>query len=341
VRVQGSAYRHEGAKLFVAADGSHVGNVSGGCLELDVRALAAGVIASGVAERRTWCGSIDPVEAWDLGVGCEGEVEIVIAPVSAAWSAERALLDQDAPFVVVTRLDAVGAGARLTRTACVASGTLGDAVLDAAARDATATWIADGRSTLCAVAGVECFVDVFLPPPTLLVCSAGDDARVLANLAAEVGFAVTVTDRRSALLDRARFLPSVRLVETDAEALATHVRVDARTYAVVMTHNFADDCAHLRALLDSRVAYIGMLGPRQRTDRMLDGLVAEGVAVDASRVFGPVGLDIGTDGAEQVALSVIAEVLAIRAGRGAVSLRERRAPIHERGAALASTGRDV
>jgi xanthine/CO dehydrogenase XdhC/CoxF family maturation factor len=105
------------------------------------------------------------------------------------------------------------------------------------------------------------------------------------------------------------------------------VALDAECYAVVMHHNFADDQAYVRTLLQTSVAYIGMLGPRQRTERMLRNLSAER-PVDEGRVFGPVGLDIGTDGAEQVALAVIAEILAIRSGRRARSLRERAAPIH-------------
>jgi len=103
--------------------------------------------------------------------------------------------------------------------------------------------------------------------------------------------------------------------------------LDAASYAVVMTHNFADDQAYLRALLDTPAAYIGMLGPRQRTERIVRN-VSAGRPVDEARIFGPVGLDIGTDGAEQVALAVIAEVLAVRSGRRADSLRERPTPIH-------------
>jgi xanthine/CO dehydrogenase XdhC/CoxF family maturation factor len=96
-----------------------------------------------------------------------------------------------------------------------------------------------------------------------------------------------------------------------------------------MTHHFADDTDYLRALLRSPVRYIGMLGPRQRTERILGILRGDGsLADDESRVYGPVGLDIGTDGAEQVALSVLAEILAVRSGRGARSLRERATPIH-------------
>jgi xanthine/CO dehydrogenase XdhC/CoxF family maturation factor len=94
-----------------------------------------------------------------------------------------------------------------------------------------------------------------------------------------------------------------------------------------MTHNFVDDTDYLRALLQTPAKYLGVLGPRQRTARILGLLRAEGT-VDESRIFGPVGLDIGTDGAEQVALSVVAEMLAVRSGRRPRSLRERRAPIH-------------
>jgi xanthine/CO dehydrogenase XdhC/CoxF family maturation factor len=105
------------------------------------------------------------------------------------------------------------------------------------------------------------------------------------------------------------------------------VSLDPACYVVVMTHNFADDQAYLRPLVRSAVAYIGILGPRQRTERILHELSAAG-SIDEGRVYGPVGLDIGTDGAEQVALAVIAEILALRSGRGARSLRERLAPIH-------------
>src|SRR5207249_3704808 len=247
VRVRGSAYRHEGAKLLVGEDGSTTGNVSGGCLEQDVREVALQVIRSGKAELRNYCSSADEIEAWDLGVGCEGEVEV--------------------------------------------------------------------------------FFDVFCPPPQLVLLGAGEDARPLARLAADVGFRVVVVDRRPGYLTNERFPTAARLVESDGAELAERLSLDGASYAVVMTHNFADDQAYLRALLRTPVPYIGMLGPRQRTERIVRNLSAAG-AVDEGRLYGPVGLDIGTDGAEQVALAVIAEVLAVRSGRPADSLRERKAAIH-------------
>lgn len=316
VRVRGSAYRHEGAKLLVPESGEVTGNVSGGCLEEDVREVAQRVIRTGIPERRSYCGGANEIAAWDLGVGCEGEVEILIEPCITDRSAERERIAAEEAFVVVTRVDATDATA--------APGEPERRVLGVA--DA-APWRATGKSGLQRHDGREYFVDVLEPPPRLLIVSAGDDARHLARIATDVGFRVVVADRRPGLLARDRYPASVRLVESDAARLTERVVLDPDSFAVVMTHHFADDTAYLRALLASPVRYLGVLGPRQRTERIL-GILRQDGPVDESRIFGPVGLDIGTDGAEQVALAVIAEILAVRSGRSPRSLRERRAPIH-------------
>lgn len=313
IRVRGSAYRHEGAKMVVAADGRVMGNVSGGCLEEDVREVALRVIRTGVTERREYCGSIDEIAAWDLGVGCEGVVELFIERVTDARVSERAALAREAPFAVITSL--------ATGTREVIQG-----------QEAT-HWIAGGASQC---EGSDRFVDVMIPPPRLLVVSAGDDARPLAALAASVGFRVVVADRRPGLLTPARFPAPIRLVETDAARLAERVVLDDESFAVVMTHHFADDTDYLRSLVRGPARYLGVLGPQQRTARILDVLRAEG-SVDTSRIFGPVGLDIGTDGAEQVALAVVAEMLAVRSGRAPRSLRDRRVPIHTKPRSSADT----
>jgi xanthine/CO dehydrogenase XdhC/CoxF family maturation factor len=313
IRVRGSAYRHEGAKLLVPEEGDVTGNVSGGCLEEDVREVARRVIASGVAERRSYCGGANEIAAWDLGVGCEGEVEILIEPCTGDRADERALIAAEEAFVVLTRVGDVAKGAAPERR--VVSGKAAEA------------WLAADRSHLEHDRDAETFVDVLRPPPRLLIVSAGDDARWLARIASDVGFRVVVADRRPGLLDPSRFPGAARLVETDAARLNERLVLDEDSFAVVMTHHFADDTDYLRALLRTPARYLGVLGPRQRTERILGILRAEG-PVDESRIFGPVGLDIGTDGAEQVALAVIAEILAVRSGRRPVSLRDRSAPIH-------------
>jgi len=330
VRVNGSAYRHEGAKLLVTDDASTVGNVSGGCLEADVREVALRVIATGCAERRSYCGGSDEISAWDLGVGCDGEVEILIEPVTTTRTAERDAIAHEFPFLAVSWLGAPnveGECPRLVMASGALQGTLGDATLDAAVHREAEAWAARGESHLQTMSGATLFVDVMVPPPRLVVVSAGEDARVLARLASEVGFRVVTVDRRPGLLVRERFPAAIRLVESDAARFNEQLVLDASSFAVVMSHDFADDAAYLGALLQTPVRYIGMLGPRQRTERIIARLGVTAPA-DLARIYGPVGLDIGTDGAEQVALAVLAEILAVKSGRQPSSLRERRDSIH-------------
>ena len=330
VRVVGSAYRHEGAKLLVAEDGGTTGNVSGGCLEQDVREVALQVIRSGAACIRSYCSGNDEIEAWDLGLGCEGRVDVFVEPAPVARPREQALLDGRAAFAVCTLIDEKpdeGRGKRAIVTRESVEGDLGSPALTAQVAQRARASLGMERSGLHEIAGRMVFCDVLLPPPQLVVCGAGEDAAPLVRLAGEVGFRVVVVDRRPAFLTVERFARATRMVACEAAGLARAVALDASSYAIVMTHNFADDHAYLRALLQTPVAYIGMLGPRQRTERMLrDVGLAE--PLDEARVYGPVGLDIGTDGAEQVALAVVAEILAIRSGRRPQSLRERAAPIH-------------
>src|SRR6267378_8048487 len=144
VRVRGSAYRHEGAKLVVAEDGSTAGNVSGGCLEQDVREVALHVIRAGEPQLRSYCSSSDEIAAWDLGVGCEGQVDVFVEPVVADRPRERALLGGREPFVVCTLIDGkretlkdsltvVGTGKRMIVTRGEVQGDLGFAELSGAA----------------------------------------------------------------------------------------------------------------------------------------------------------------------------------------------------------------
>jgi xanthine dehydrogenase accessory factor len=328
VRVRGSAYRHEGAKLAVAEDGTSAGNVSGGCLEQDVREVALQVVRTGEPQLKSYCSSADEIAAWDLGVGCEGQVDVYVERADAR-PRERELLEGRSTFAVATGIGMRegGSGMRLIVTRDAAEGDLGGVELNRIVTARARSLLPAGESGIYELAGRSVFIDILVPPPQLVVLGAGDDARPLARLAADVGFRVVVVDRRPGYLTRDRFPGAAALVHSAGEELGGAVSLDAECYAAVMNHNFADDQAYLRALLKTPVAYIGVLGPRQRTERMLRNLAAEG-SVDDSRVYGPVGLDIGTDGAEQVALAVIAEILAVRSGRRAKSLRERQAPIH-------------
>ncbi|HEY3934859.1 MAG TPA: XdhC family protein [Gemmatimonadales bacterium] len=331
ISVHGSVYRREGAKMAVAEDGASVGNVSGGCLESDVREVALQVIASGTPQLRTYRSSVDEIRAWDLGLGCEGEVKIFVEPAYDTASIEQALLTATVPCAVCTVIGTSSSRPPLQRLIVTPLGCEGGEPPPGL------TIVAEARAMLAAglpsavreISGKTVFVDIYRPPPQLVIIGAGNDARPLARFAVEAGFHTVVVDRRPGLLAPDRFPDSTELVESSAADLTACLNFGTETCAVVMTHNFADDEQYLRALLATSAPYLGVLGPRQRTERLLRHIAAD-ISFDIDRVHGPVGLDLGAEGAEQVALSVVAELLAVRSGRRPVSLRERDVPIHQR-----------
>jgi xanthine/CO dehydrogenase XdhC/CoxF family maturation factor len=168
------------------------------------------------------------------------------------------------------------------------------------------------------------FIETLLPPPRLLVCGAGDDARPLVAAAANVGFRAVVADHRAAYATPARFPEAHAVFVVRPEGPWTQPRVDASTHAVVMTHSLKRDTEWVRRLAATEAPYIGVLGPRARTERIVAALPASA----RPRVYGPVGLDLGAEGPEQVALSIVSEVLAVASGREPRHLRERGVSVH-------------
>jgi len=152
------------------------------------------------------------------------------------------------------------------------------------------------------------------------------------RLAHQLGWWVMVADSRPAYATRDRFPDADEVVLADDAEVASKVRIDRDTFVILMTHNYLHDLALLRGLLATPARYIGLLGPRRRTERLLSDLANEGVALDdegRARLFAPVGLDLGAETPEEIALSVLAEVLAARNERNALRLRDRQGPIHQ------------
>ncbi|HYN22862.1 MAG TPA: XdhC family protein [Thermoanaerobaculia bacterium] len=304
VRISGSAYRRPGAKFLIEESGDSLGSVSGGCLEADVREVAKAVLASGTPTLRRYSTGTDEDVVWGLGLGCNGLVDVFIQPATEGPLADQAerlreLLAGDAPFAIAT---------------VIGGEDLGTVSLREQTTDRTGVLRASDRET---------FVEGLLPPPHLIVCGAGDDARPLAAYAADTGFRVTVVDHRPALLEPERFPQAARLVLARAQEPIELPPAD-RSLAVVKTHSLAHDQAWVQRLLAAGLPYVGILGPRARTESILREIGAP----DSERVFGPVGLDLGADGPRQVALSIVAELLAFTARRQPRHLCERQEAIH-------------
>lgn len=323
VRIDGSAYRRAGARFLVEEEGDTLGGVSGGCLEADVRSVAAEIMG-GAPPRLLHYDTGQGDGPWGLGLGCEGAVDVFVQPAAPHLTGgvtERlqTLLDGDEPFVTAVL---VSGSDDLGRTVVLGADDSPAADDELAAR--AHERLRAGNPGLDTVGDALAFFQVFTPPPRLLVFGAGDDAIPLVRYAADAGFRVTVVDHRPAFLEGDRFPAAERLATRRPEEGLEGLGVNDATYAVIMTHSLAGDRGWLTALAATPAAYIGLLGPRQRTSDLLE----EVPETARSRIYGPVGLDLGADGAAQVALSILAEVMAVHAGRTADPLRERSEAIH-------------
>ena len=343
VAVRGSTYRRPGARLLVPEEGSPVGNISGGCLEGDVADMARVVMDEGRARLAGWDLTADDDAVWGLGLGCNGAIEVFIEPAEKAAEVAGALrvaLEEERPISVVTVVESshagVEPGARLVvRPDGTSDGSLGDAAVDATAVEASTALLREERSEVRALSeGIRAFVEVLDPPLRLVVCGAGHDAIPLVRAASVLGWHVTVVDDRPGFLTQERFPEAAAFVAVDEpEDAAKAAGVDERTFAVVMTHNFLRDKEYVRSLLGSPAAYVGMLGPGARTERLLMELRDDGVEVDGAnreRIHGPAGLDLGGEGPEEIAQAIVAEIVAVKRHRAGGFLRDRPGPIHDR-----------
>ena len=354
VKTVGSSYRKPGARMFVDAAGQSVGSISGGCLEDDARERAAAVVASGRPTVVRYDTTADGDIVFGSGLGCQGIVHVLIEPLpphgapadplaclAHALAARRAGALASVFAVDPPTADGPPVGSFLWLDAAedsAATGTLTDPGLAAAvARDAREI-LRRGRPAARAYdlpggAQVEVFIDVIRPARSLLICGAGDDARPLARLGRELGWRVRVIDPRRAYATPGRFPDVDELLVCPSAEFGGRVAVEPGEAVVLMTHNYLHDKNFLAGALASGAGYIGLLGPRRRTERLLAELAPHGGSAPGKRslrrLHGPAGLDIGAEAPEQIALSIVAEIEAVGAGRRGGTLRQRRAPLHE------------
>lgn len=311
VTVRGSSYRRPGARLLVPAEGAPVGVISGGCLEKEAARLAREALRLDAPVLVTVDHSAEGDELWGTGLGCRGVIDLLAEPpvlAAETLDALRAGLEGRASYLL-TALD----GARSNLTALEA----------AALGEGAAMAVAQGRPTLIR----NSVLDPILPPLQLVVCGAGPDAGPLVAAGLRLGWRVSVFDPRRSLLSGDRFLGAQVYAHDPARAAEM---VDARewTAVVLMSHDYLRDAAFLGSFIGREVLYLGVLGPRNRTDRLLAELDHHLGESDRAALHSPAGLDIGADGPEEVATAIVGEILAVVRGRSGRPLRERPGPIH-------------
>ena len=317
VRIKGSAYRREGTRMFVRPDGTYECALSGGCLEPTVAEAAARVIATGEPVIVSYNLADDSI--WGLGIGCSGAVDIRIERIAndALMNEWLAVLEEEEAAVLVTPLSGVS-GRMIVRGSGDVAGGLSDPVLErsAVARARVLLESPYPASGPERIGDAEVFLEVTLPPPHLVVFGAGHDAVPVVQLGWTLGFAVTVVDVREAFLTSGRFGGATRVC-AHFRQFAERVTLGPGSFALIMNHHIERDEESLRFSLESEAAYIGVLGPRSRYDKLLAGLAKQGYVPDpakTARVRSPVGLSLGAETPEEVATSILGELLAIRRG---------------------------
>jgi xanthine dehydrogenase accessory factor len=317
VRIRGSAYRREGTRMFVREDRSYECALSGGCLEPAVAEAAARVIATGEPVVVSYDLATDSV--WGLGTGCSGAVDIRIERLEddAITNEWLAILERGEPAVLVTPLSGV-AGRLIVRGNGEVAGGLSDAAIqqEVVLRATERLAGPHPHSGPEDIRTAEVFFEVTTRPPALVIFGAGHDAAPVAHLAWMLGWAVTVVDVREAFLTAER-LPGATLVHAHFSEFADRLALGVGDFVLVMNHHLERDRESLRFSLESDAAYIGVLGPRSRYDRLLAGLAREGYVAEPSRlrcVRSPVGLALGAETPQEIAVAVLGEVTAVRRG---------------------------
>jgi xanthine/CO dehydrogenase XdhC/CoxF family maturation factor len=312
VRAEGSSYRRPGAHLLIGADGAYAGTISGGCLEAEVVRKAAWMVRDGAVVER-YSTLFDDTAEIPFGLGCGGVVDLLLEPTDtpecdALVDAMEASLG-GAESVVVTWFPASGkplrravlssAGEVLSRSAGLGAGDLA------------------GFADLSVEQDSAIYIERLSPPLRLFVLGAGDDVKPVVTMGVQLGWRITVADGRLLLVKAERFPEAERVVAT---ASVAELGITAADAVVIMTHSYEQDRVLLNGLLGASEVpgYIGLLGALHRSSLLVSEAAAAlgcSVAECCEKVWAPVGLDLGGDGAEAIALAVVAEVQAWRQGK--------------------------
>ena len=342
VSTKGTTPRREGAKMWVGEGGRILGSVTiGGCVDARVLAESEEVLRDSAP--RLLAMSLGDVDAWEIGLTCGGTVEVLLEPVQldssrdavlAAYDTVRAEAAAGRSSVVVAPLNLDGSSpgrgsARLVvREDGGSVGTLGDPVLDRAAvtHALDAMQHASSRAEVVEASGASqrLFFELHGPATSLIIFGAGQVAIPLVRFATVLGWRTVVVDGRERFATRERFPQADEIRIGLLAEIAAELKYDASTFVILVAHDYKFEVPVLRVVLSRSPAYIGLLGNRARGAAVLDFLAQEGIgAEERSRVHVPVGLDIGARTPSEIALSVLAEALAIRNGRPGTPMRDR------------------
>lgn len=343
VKVHGSSYRSPGARMVITEDGKWAGSISGGCLEGDALRKARQVMDSRTPLTVTYDTREESNQNLGIGLGCNGVIDVLIEPLLAGDSQNpiqlfKELLTTQKPVALATIFSGAEVGHKMLvkddkivwshfADADLSQQVSQDLVAILNTRHSTAiTYETSGGST-------EVFIELIQPTLSLIIFGGGFDARPVSELAKSLGWNVSVTDECVAHIVPVFFPNADKLMLCKRDFVDRDFDITPYTACVLMSHNYEYDRDVLKKLIKTEAPYIGLLGPRKRFDKMQDEFQAEGIRLtsyDLQRIHSPIGLDIGAEAPDEIAVAIIAEIQGVFTNRSGGFLKYFQGPIHHR-----------
>lgn len=347
VHVEGSSYRRPGARMLITEQGELTGSISGGCLEGDALRKALLVINSSRSMLVTYDTSDEDDAKLGLGLGCQGIIQVLIEPLQEERGREIMELLREAVAkrknsVLITIFSLQNKKEQQAGTCFYFdedSNQKGQApFLHKELLQESKQVLREGKLSFTKYDfdGKEfiAFTELIQPVPVLVIAGAGNDVVPLVAMADTIGWETIVADGRPLYAKKERFpVASCQVLLAKPGDVLKEIDIDNRTAFVLMTHNYNYDLSMLRALLIEDIFYIGVLGPKKKMQMLLDELRSGGLELDdekLSRIHGPVGLNIGAETAEEIALSILAEIKSVLSSSEPARLRDLNETIHSR-----------
>lgn len=336
VRVRGSSYRSPGARMLITDDGRWTGSISGGCLEGDALRKARQVMNEQIAIIVTYDTRDESNQNLGISLGCNGVIDVLIEPVDPSHKNNpiklfESFISSTKPLTLATALSSRKIASKYLFGKDSDGRDLDERLtlelnsLLSSKRSEVKTFFLLGEET-------EVFLELIQPAISLLIFGGGFDARPVSKLAQSLGWNVQVTDECVAHLAPV-FFPETKLSLCQRDFIDRDFDITSYTACVLMSHNYEYDRDVLKKLIKTEASYIGILGPRKRFDKMQEEFLLGGLTLiekDIDRIHSPIGLDIGAEAPDEIAISIIAEIQAKFANRDGKFLKSNNGPIHQR-----------
>ena len=344
VHVEGSSYRRPGARMLVTEEGQLTGAISGGCLEGDALRKALHVMEGNRNMLVTYDTNDEDDAKLGMGLGCNGIIQVLFEPIDSNKESNpiellKEVAGQREKAVLATLFSLDDKKAKQPGTCLLLKQNIikaNEHVIHKELLVADAEKVMDEQTSVFNNYEFEgrnltAFIEFVKPPISLVIAGAGNDVLPIVDMAVVLGWDVSVFDGRTNYAKKERF-PDCQVMLAKPEEVLEEISIDQQTVFALMTHNYNYDLALLRELVARNAVYIGLLGPRKKRDRIIEELKQNGLELTEQQlasIHGPVGLDIGAETSEEIALSILAEINAVLNKREGKRLKDREGTIHD------------